>query len=138
MQTLNTILNIVLIVLSIAMIAVVLMQQSKSAGLGSAFGGDTQSFTDRGYDTPNYTNVNYPFPVDPPHVPDANPSALYRREVYISAEKLEGREVYLNFEGVDSCFYLWVNDSFVGYSQVSHMTSEFNINDFVSHYNCVH
>ena len=56
-----------------------------------------QSFTDRGYDTPNYTNVNYPFPVDPPHVPDANPSALYRREVYISAEKLEGREVYLNF-----------------------------------------
>ena len=45
MQTLNTILNIVLIVLSIAMIAVVLMQQSKSAGLGSAFGGDTQSFT---------------------------------------------------------------------------------------------
>ena len=48
MQTLNTILNIVLIVLSIAMIAVVLMQQSKSAGLGSAFGGDTQSFTARG------------------------------------------------------------------------------------------
>ena len=47
MQTLNTILNIVLIVLSIAMIAVVLMQQSKSAGLGSAFGGDTQSFTAR-------------------------------------------------------------------------------------------
>lgn len=88
-----------------------------------------QSFTDRGYDTPNYTNVNYPFPVDPPHVPDANPSALYRREVYISAEKLEGREVYLNFEGVDSCFYLWVNDSFVGYSQVSHMTSEFNVTD---------
>ena len=48
MQTLNTILNIVLIVLSIAMIAVVLMQQSKSAGLGSAFGGGTQSFTARG------------------------------------------------------------------------------------------
>ena len=48
MQDLNTILNIVLIVLSIAMIAVVLMQQSKSAGLGSAFGGDTQSFTARG------------------------------------------------------------------------------------------
>ncbi len=48
MQTLTTILNIVLIILSIAMIAVVLMQQTKSAGLGGAFGGDTQSFTARG------------------------------------------------------------------------------------------
>lgn len=82
-----------------------------------------------GYDTPNYTNVNYPFPVDPPHVPDMNPSALYRREVFIPAGALDGREVYLDFEGVDSCFYLWVNDSFVGYSQVSHMTSEFRVTD---------
>lgn len=48
MQTVTTILNIVLIILSIAMIAVVLMQQTKSAGLGGAFGGDTQSFTARG------------------------------------------------------------------------------------------
>lgn len=88
-----------------------------------------QSFLDRGYDTPNYTNVNYPFPVDPPHVPDMNPSALYRREIYIPAERLDGNEVYLNFEGVDSCFYLWVNNEFAGYSQVSHMTSEFRITD---------
>ena len=88
-----------------------------------------QSFLDSGYDTPNYTNVNYPFPVDPPHVPDMNPSALYRREIYIPAERLDGSEVYLNFEGVDSCFYLWVNNEFAGYSQVSHMTSEFRITD---------
>ena len=88
-----------------------------------------QTMLDRGYDTPNYTNRNYPFPVDPPHVPDKNPSALYRREVYIPASRLEGREVYVNFEGVDSCFYLWVNDVFVGYSQVSHMTSEFRVTE---------
>ncbi len=91
--------------------------------------GSWQMFSGRGYDTPHYTNVNYPFPVDPPHVPDANPAALYRREVYISAERLENREVFLNFEGVDSCFYLWVNDKFVGYSQVSHMTSEFRVTE---------
>lgn len=86
---------------------------------------------DRGYDTPNYTNVNYPYPFDPPHVPDANPSALYRREVTISREMLDGRRIYIDFEGVDSCFYLWVNDKFAGYSQVSHSTSEFDITDYV-------
>ena len=91
--------------------------------------GSWQAFLGRGYDTPHYTNVNYPFPVDPPHVPDANPSALYRRCFYLPAERLAGREIYLNFEGVDSCFYLWVNDQFVGYSQVSHMTSEFRVTD---------
>ncbi len=80
-------------------------------------------------DVPNYTNVNYPFPVDPPHVPDVNPAALYRKSFYVSEDRLRERMVYLNFEGVDSCFYLWVNDVFVGYSQVSHMTSEFDVTD---------
>lgn len=48
METVSTIINIVLILCSIAMIAIVLMQQTKSSGLGGAFGGDTQSFTARG------------------------------------------------------------------------------------------
>lgn len=82
----------------------------------------------RGYDVPNYTNTNYPFPCDPPHVPDENPCGLYVRDFTITEDRL-GKDCYLTFEGVDSCFYVWVNDVFVGYSQVSHMISEFRIND---------
>ena len=80
-----------------------------------------------GYDTPNYTNVTYPFPVDPPHVPKANPSGLYSKEIFIPGSFLKDRRVYINFEGVDSCFYLYVNDIYAGYSQVSHSTSEFDL-----------
>ena len=91
-----------------------------------------QMALDRGYDVPNYTNIRYPFPCDPPHVPDNNPSMLYRRFFNISsADYLEGKEVFINFEGVDSCFYLYVNNVYVAYSQVSHMTSEINITDYV-------
>ncbi len=80
-----------------------------------------------GYDVPNYTNINYPYPLDPPYVPDENPCGLYHRSFFMDAEVLGTKEVYLNFEGVDSCFYLYINGAFAGYSQVSHMTSEFNI-----------
>jgi len=89
-----------------------------------------QSVLDKGYDTPNYTNVRYPFPFDPPHVPTDNPCGLYVRNVELSDGDLEG-ELYLNFEGVDSCFYLFVNDKFVGYSQVSHNTSEFRVDTYM-------
>ncbi|MBR6708544.1 MAG: DUF4981 domain-containing protein [Clostridia bacterium] len=85
---------------------------------------------DRGYDIPQYTNIRYPFPIDPPHVPDDNPCGLYARTFYLDEHALE-KTVYINFEGVDSCFYLYVNDCFVGYSQVSHMTSEFNLTPYV-------
>lgn len=88
-----------------------------------------QTVLGKGYDTPNYTNVNYPYPVDPPHVPDINPSALYVRNFELTEDYLSGKDIYINFEGVDSCFYLYINDKFVGYSQVSHMTSEFKITD---------
>ena len=86
-----------------------------------------QNLTDRGYDTPQYSNVRYPFPKDAPNVPEENPAGLYSREFTVSKDFLDGRDIMLNFEGVDSCFYLFVNGEFVGYSQVSHMTSEFNI-----------
>ena len=82
-----------------------------------------------GYDKPNYTNINYPYPCDPPFVPNANPVGLYISEFMI--EDISERNSYLVFEGVDSCFYLWVNGKFVGYSQVSHMTSEFNVTDYL-------
>lgn len=87
---------------------------------------------DRGYDVPNYTNVAYPFPIDPPFVPDENPCGLYVRDFEVSGDLLAKKECYLNFEGVDSCFYVWINDQFVGYSQVSHMTSEFNVGKYLT------
>lgn len=85
----------------------------------------------RGYDVPNYTNVNYPYPVDPPHVPDENPCGLYRRDFTVTEKQIADKDVFINFEGVDSCFYLYVNDKFVAYSQVSHMTSEINVTRYV-------
>ncbi len=85
----------------------------------------------RGYDVPHYTNLLYPFPVDPPFVPDNNPCGLYERSFEVDAETLATRDVKLVFEGVDSCFYLYINNRFVAYSQVSHMTSEIPVNDYL-------
>lgn len=90
-----------------------------------------QTVLDKGYDVPNYTNLNYPYPCDPPHVPFDNPVGLYRRYFNISESELDKKEVYINFEGVDSCFYLYINDEFAAYSQVSHMTSEINITKYL-------
>jgi beta-galactosidase len=77
-----------------------------------------------GYDRPQYTNVDYPIPFDPPYVPDDDPVGIYRTSFTYAPD--ENRRI-LCFEGVDSCFYLFVNGNFVGYSQVSHHTSEFDI-----------
>lgn len=82
-----------------------------------------------GYDVPQYTNVHYPIPYDPPYVPDQNPTGVYNLEFRMDVS--DSFERFVNFEGVDSCFYLYINDQFVGYSQVSHMTSEFNITKFL-------
>lgn len=82
-----------------------------------------------GYDIPQYTNVNYPFTFDPPHVPTENPAGVYIRDFNISID--DNKQNYLVFEGVDSCFYVWINGNYVGYSQVSHMTSEFNITKYL-------
>ena len=84
----------------------------------------------KGYDVPNYTNINYPYPVDPPHIPDENPCAIYARRFTVTEAMLE-RDVFLNFEGVDSCFYLYINGKYVGYSTVSHCTSEFEVTKFL-------
>ncbi len=83
-----------------------------------------------GYGTPQYTNVNYPFPVDPPHVPRENPVGIYRREFRVPTA-WTGKQIFLNFEGVDSAFYVYLNGAEVGYSQVPHMPSEFNVTDFL-------
>lgn len=83
----------------------------------------------KGYDAHQYTNVQYPIPFNPPYVPKKNPCGLYRR--YFALHKVEGQRYYINFEGVDSCHYLYINGAFVGYSQVSHSTAEYDITDFV-------
>ncbi|MEG1886506.1 MAG: glycoside hydrolase family 2 TIM barrel-domain containing protein, partial [Oscillospiraceae bacterium] len=83
-----------------------------------------------GYGKPQYTNVNYPFPMNPPHIPRKNPTAVYAMDFTVS-EQWDGLSKYIVFEGVDSCFYLYINGEFVGYSQVSHMTSEFEISRFL-------
>ncbi len=82
---------------------------------------------DKGYDVPNYINQDYPYPVDPPHLPDVIPCALYRRA--LDFNKKADKVYYLSFEGVSSCFYLWINGQFAGYSQVSHAESKFNVTD---------
>lgn len=81
----------------------------------------------RGYDVPQYTNVSYPFPCDPPYLPDDIPCGLYRRTFTLCREQIDGKRTYINFEGVDSCFYLYVNGTFAAYSQVSHGTSEIDL-----------
>ncbi|GIO32928.1 MULTISPECIES: glycoside hydrolase family 2 TIM barrel-domain containing protein [Paenibacillus] len=80
----------------------------------------------QGYDQLQYTNVNYPFPYDPPYVPDDNPAGLYVREFRIGPE-WSGKDTYVMFEGVNACFYLWINGTYVGYSQGSRVPAEFNI-----------
>lgn len=81
-----------------------------------------------GYDVHQYTNIRYPFPFDPPYVPQNNPCGAYVQEFFYNEDK-RAPKVYLNFEGVDSCFYVWLNGVYIGYSQVSHCTSEFDVTD---------
>ena len=81
-----------------------------------------------GYDTHQYTKFRYPFPFDPPYVPQDIPCGAYVHNFEYSRDE-KASKAFLNFEGVDSCFYVWINGSYIGYSQVSHMTSEFDVTD---------
>ncbi|MDO5350297.1 MAG: glycoside hydrolase family 2 TIM barrel-domain containing protein [Lachnospiraceae bacterium] len=83
-----------------------------------------------GYDNHQYTNFRYPFPVDPPYVPQNNPCGAYRYTfTYEKNEKAP--KAFLEFEGVDSCFYVWLNGEYIGYSQVSHALSEFDVTEVI-------
>lgn len=83
-----------------------------------------------GYDYHQYTNVRYPFAFDPPYVPKDNPCGAYVTDFDYNQNE-DAPLAHLNFEGVDSCFYVWLNGRYVGYSQVSHSTSEFDITEFI-------
>ncbi|MDH4238861.1 MAG: DUF4981 domain-containing protein [Phycisphaerae bacterium] len=95
-----------------------------------------------GYGTPVYTNITYPFKKDPPRVmgePPAgytnynerNPVGSYRR-TFTVPDDWKGRELFIQFDGVDSAFYLWINGRKVGYSQGSRTPAIFNITEYVT------
>lgn len=81
-----------------------------------------------GYDQLQYVNLKYPIPFDPPYVPEDNPCGVYLTDFTVTGTDRS----FLYFEGVDSCFYLWINGAWVGYSQVSHSPSEFDVTDYVT------
>ena len=83
-----------------------------------------------GYDQHQYTNIRYPFPADPPNVPYENPFGAYLCD-FVYAQNADAPKAYLNFEGGDSCFYVWLNGQYLGYSEVSHSTSECDITESV-------
>ena len=84
----------------------------------------------RGYDSQQYTNIRYPFPFDPPYVPQENPCGAYLHHFDWHRDP-KAPCAFLNFEGVDSCFYVWINGQYVGYSQVSHNTAEFDVTELL-------
>ena len=84
-----------------------------------------------GHDIPQYTNVNYPIPNQPPFVPNENPVGLYRRVFQVPAD-WTGKTVYLHFAGVDSAYNVWVNGKFTGFSKVPHMPAEFDVTPFLN------
>lgn len=85
----------------------------------------------QGFDAPIYTDTRYPFPADPPHVPEAyNPVGQYITWFEVPG-KFRGKEMILNFSGVESAFYVWVNGEYVGYSEDSRLPAAFLINKYL-------
>lgn len=102
-----------------------------------------------GYGKPVYTNIVYPFEtkgagsefemeiakdeyvLNAPFVPEENLTGCYRREFEVP-EYFEGKDVFIDFGGVESCFYMWINGELVGYSQDSKVNAEFDITDYVN------
>lgn len=82
----------------------------------------------KGYENPNYANVAYPYPVDPPYVPDENPCGVYERDFDLGEK---WGKIYFVLEGVSSCGIVYVNGKYVGYTQGSHLQAEFDITDYV-------
>lgn len=85
----------------------------------------------QGYDKPIYCNVKYPFPVNPPFVPEENPTGCYRTVFSLTQSQAVQRN-YIIFDGVNSAMHLWCNGEYVGYSQDSRLPSEFDLTPFVT------
>ena len=81
----------------------------------------------QGFDAPIYTDTRYPFPANPPYVPtDYNPVGAYIREFTVP-NGWEGMDIFLDFEGVESAYYVWVNGELAGYAEDSRLPSHFNV-----------
>lgn len=81
----------------------------------------------KGRDVPQYTNITYPFECNPPKIPQNNPCGVYNKDVTFTAEEINGKDIYLLLEGVDSSAYIFINGAFVAYRVTSHATSEINL-----------
>jgi beta-galactosidase/evolved beta-galactosidase subunit alpha len=81
-------------------------------------------------DHPIYTNFRYIIPVDPPHVPENNPTGYYEHEFLLS-DSWRNRRIIITFGGVDSAFYVWINHKFVGFSKDSRLPTDFDVTDVV-------
>lgn len=86
---------------------------------------------DGAYGRPIYTNVQFPFPIDPPHVPDENPTGDYRRHFELPAAWSAAERVVLRFDGVESLFRLWVNGVEIGSASGSRLAHEFDVTSSV-------
>ncbi|MDK1703788.1 beta-galactosidase [Serratia rubidaea] len=84
-----------------------------------------------GYDAPIYSNITYPFPVDPPRVPADNPTGCYSLTFSLDKRAVSGEQTRIIFDGVNSAFHLWCNGRWVGYGQDSRLPSEFDLSDFL-------
>lgn len=85
----------------------------------------------QGHGIPHYTNVQYPFPVCPPHVPAENAVGTYRRTFHVPANWDPESQLRLRFDGVDSAYHLYVNGALVGYAQGSRNPHEFDVTEYI-------
>ena len=84
----------------------------------------------QGYGAPQYTNVRFPIPYDPPFVPDDTPVGVYDRDFILPAS-FENRKTILRFDGVSSCYYAYVNGQLAGFAKCPHLPSEFDVTNLV-------
>ncbi|HGE7343344.1 TPA: beta-galactosidase, partial [Citrobacter youngae] len=84
-----------------------------------------------GYDAPIYSNITYPFPVNPPSVPTQNPTGCYSLTFSVEDAWLDEGQTRIIFDGVNSAFHLWCNGRWVGYGQDSRLPSEFDLHDYL-------
>ena len=83
-----------------------------------------------GYGQIQYTNVRFPIPYDPPYVPDNTPMGFYKRTFRLPRD-FEGRRTVLRFDGVSSCYYVFINGEYCGFAKTPHLCSEFDVSRFV-------
>jgi beta-galactosidase len=84
----------------------------------------------QGFDRPQYTNTDMPFPGPPPRVPDDNPTGVYRRNVTLPPT-WAGNRIVLHVGGAESVLYVHIDGRPVGMGKDSRLPNEFDISEFV-------